>query len=163
MGQHTKLSCFEPFLANVRCEVLMSANDDSEILVQDLMTHDVFTVDRNEALLTADRVMALGRVRHVVVLDEDGRLAGVVSQRDLFHSGLLKALGYGTHARAKTLDTLLVKEVMTTDPITTTPGTPLKQAASLMFNNKVGCLPVLDGDKLVGILTEGDFVRLHTS
>ena len=101
----------------------MPAND-LQMLVQDLMTHDVFTVDRNEALLTADRVMTLGRVRHVVVLDEDGKLAGVVSQRDLFHSGLLKALGYGTHARLKTLDTLLVKEVMVTNPITTTPKTP---------------------------------------
>lgn len=138
----------------------MAAN--SQMLVQDLMTHDVFTVDRNEALLTADRVMTLGRVRHVVVLDEDGKLAGVVSQRDLFHSGLLKALGYGTHARTKTLDTLVVKQVMTTNPITTTPDTPLEQAANLMFNHKVGCLPVLDGDRLVGILTEADFVRLHT-
>lgn len=137
------------------------STDTMEMLVKDLMTTDVFTVDRNEALLTADRVMSLGRIRHVIVVDEDGNLAGVVSQRDLFHSGLLKALGYGTHAMQKTLDGMLVKEVMTTNLITTGPDTPLKQAAGLMVQHKIGCLPVLEGSKLVGIVTESDFVKLH--
>ncbi|HEY6729016.1 MAG TPA: CBS domain-containing protein [Polyangiaceae bacterium] len=138
------------------------AGDSTEMLVRDLMTADVFTVDRNEALLTADRVMTLGRIRHVVVVDEEGELAGLLSQRDLFHSGLMKALGYGKHAMHKTLDTLLVKEVMTTKVVTTKPDTPLSQAAALMFTQKIGCLPVVDGSKLVGILTEADFVKLHS-
>jgi CBS domain-containing protein len=99
----------------------------------------------------------------VVVLDEEGRLIGVLSQRDLFHSGLVKALGFGTHAVQKTLDDLLVKEVMTTQLITTEPDKPLKEAASIMLAHKVGCLPVLEGPKLVGIITESDFVRLHAS
>jgi len=137
-------------------------DDSTKMLVRDLMTADVFTVDRNEALLTADRVMNLGRIRHVLVVDEEGQLAGVLSQRDLFHSGLLKALGYGTHAVQKTLDTLLVKEVMCTNVLTTRPDTPLSQAATLMFKQKIGCLPVVDGTKLVGILTEADFVELHS-
>ena len=137
-------------------------DDSTKMLVRDLMTADVFTVDRNEALLTAERMMNLGRIRHVVVVDEDGKLAGVLSQRDLFHSGLVKALGYGTHAVQKTLDTLLVKEVMSTNVLTTRPDTPLSQAAALMFKQKIGCLPVVDGTKLVGILTEADFVKLHS-
>ncbi len=139
----------------------MSVSDSTEMLVQDLMTTDVFTVERNEALLTANRVMTLGRVRHVLVVDEEGKLAGVISQRDLFHGGLMRALGYGTYALHKTMDGLVVKEVMTTNLITTTPQTPLREAALVMFKNKIGCLPVLDGDKLVGIVTEGDFVKLH--
>jgi len=136
--------------------------NSTNMLVRDLMTADVFTVDRNEALLTADRVMTLGRIRHVVVVDEEGELAGVLSQRDLFHSGLVKALGFGTHAVQKTLDTLLVKEVMSSNVLTTRPDTPLSQAAALMFKQKIGCLPVVDGSKLVGILTEADFVKLHS-
>jgi CBS domain-containing protein len=140
---------------------MMSTTAAPEMLVRDLMTSDVFTVDRNDALLNADRIMNLGRVRHLLVTDEDGKLAGVLSQRDLFHSGLLKALGYGTHARQKTLDELLIKEVMTTELVTVTPTTPIKEAASTMFKQKIGCLPVLEGSTLVGILTEGDFVRLH--
>jgi CBS domain-containing membrane protein len=140
----------------------MPAHESPEMLVKDLMTTDVFTVDRNEALLTADRMMNLGRIRHVVVVGDDGELAGVVSQRDLFHSGLIKALGYGTRAMQKTLDTLMVKEVMSTDVVTTRPDTPLRNAAELMFTRKIGCLPVVDGSKLVGILTEADFVKLHS-
>ena len=140
----------------------MAGDDSTQMLVRDLMTADVFTVDRNEALLTADRVMTLGRIRHVLVVDDEGGLAGVLSQRDLFHSGLIKALGYGTHAMNKKLDTLLVKEVMTTNVLTTRPDTPLSQAAALMFTRKIGCLPVVDGTKLVGILTEADFVKLHS-
>lgn len=139
----------------------MAEDESHQMLVQDLMTTEVFTVDRNEALLTAERMMNLGRIRHVLVLDEDGALAGLVSQRDLFHSGLMKALGYGQHAVLKTLDTLVVKEVMTTELVTTTPNTPLRDAADLMFTRKIGCLPVVEGSKLVGVLTESDFVRLH--
>lgn len=140
----------------------MSGDSIPQMLVQDLMTTDVFTVDRNDALLTANRIMSLGRIRHVLVRDEDGNLVGVLSQRDLFHSGLLKALGYGTHAVQRTLDTLLVKEVMTTELITATPETPLADAARSMVDHKIGCLPVLKGTRLVGILTEGDFVKLHS-
>ena len=140
----------------------MPVHESPEMLVRDLMTTDVFTVERNEALLTANRMMNLGRIRHVVVVGDEGELAGVVSQRDLFHSGLIKALGYGTHAMQKTLDTLVVKEVMTTDVVTTRPDTPLRAAAELMFTRKIGCLPVVDGAKLVGILTESDFVKLHS-
>jgi CBS domain-containing membrane protein len=55
-----------------------------------------------------------------------------------------------------------VKEAMVADPITTTPATALTDAAELMLKNKIGCLPVLDDGKLVGILTEADFVA-HVS
>ncbi len=92
-----------------------------------------------------------------------GMLVGIVSQRDLFLSGLVRALGFGTSATEKVLDSLLVKEAMTTDVLTTTPETPLHEAAALMRDQKVGCLPVVEGDVLVGILTEGDFVAAAAS
>ena len=129
-------------------------------LVRDLMTPDVITLERNEKLLVADDVMRLGRIRHLPIVDSDGTLAGIVSQRDLFHSGLIKALGYGTHAQKNALELLVVKEAMKTDVVTTTPDTPLTVAAKLMFERKIGCLVVLEGGKVAGILTEGDFVKL---
>lgn len=135
--------------------------DGTETLVRDLMTRDVHTVDPNDALLTADRIMSLGRIRHVLVVDSDDLLVGVLSQRDLFHNGLLRALGYGSYAAHKAMDGLVVKEVMTTSPLTIAPDAPLAQAAATMYKSKVGCLPVVEGDKLVGILTESDFVKLH--
>jgi CBS domain-containing protein len=91
---------------------------------------------------------------------DDGELVGIVSQRDLFHSGLLKALGYGARAAHKARESLLVKEAMTSEVITTSPNTALAAAARQMLEHKIGCLVVLDGGKLVGILTEADFVKL---
>src|SRR5262245_44244932 len=131
------------------------------MLVRDCMTKDVVTLDPNDGLVTAEDVMRLGRIRHMPVV-EDGELVGIVSQRDLFHSALVKALGYGTRATQKARESLLVKEAMTTSVTTTTADTPLADAAKLMLDGKIGCLPVLEGKRLVGILTESDFVKLAT-
>ena len=129
-------------------------------LVRDLMTTKVVTLGPNDKLTGADDVMRLGRIRHLPVVDGDGTLAGIVTQRDLFHSGLLRALGYGTHARERALETMVVKGAMRSEVATTTPDTPLADAARLMIERQIGCLVVLDGKKIAGILTEGDFVRL---
>jgi len=132
------------------------------MVVRDLMTHEVTSVRRNDRLSHVDDVMRLGRIRHLPVVEDDDetKLVGLVSLRDLFRGSLARALGYGTRAQQKLLDMLFVKEVMTTELITTTPDTPLVEAARLMSHRKLGCLPVVEGGKLVGILTEGDFVNL---
>ena len=70
--------------------------------VRDLMTKEVATLERNDKLSLADNVMQLGRIRHLVVLDEAGEVTGVVSQRDLFHGALMRAMGYGTTAQKRT-------------------------------------------------------------
>jgi CBS domain-containing protein len=126
--------------------------------VGDLMTSEVTTLHRNEMLSLAEQLMNLGRIRHLPVVDEDGELVGIVSQRDLFLSGLLRALGHGKHAAARVREMLPVKEVMSTDVVTTTRDASLEEAARLMFDKKIGCLPVVENGRLVGILTEGDFV-----
>jgi len=126
--------------------------------VADIMSRNVSTLRRNDPLSAVGDLMNAQRIRHMPILDDDGKLAGIVSQRDLFLSGLVRALGFGTSATEKVLDNVLVKEAMTKDVITTTPDTPLAEAAALMVERKIGCLPVIDGGKLVGILTEGDFV-----
>ncbi len=128
-------------------------------LVRDVMTHEVATLERNDRLSTADNVMRLGRIRHMPVL-EDGSLVGLVTQRDLFRGALLKALGYGSKAEQTMLDTLAVKEVMATDLVTIAADATLQEAARIMVERKIGCLPVVENEKLVGILTEGDFVAL---
>jgi CBS domain-containing protein len=129
--------------------------------VRDVMTPDVTTLKRNDKLTLDDDIMHLGRIRHLPVLDDDGQqVVGVVSQRDLFRGALARALGYGRRAQRKVLDTLSVKEVMTSDVITTTPDTPLVEAARVLAERKMGCLPVVKDGRLVGILTEGDFVAM---
>ena len=126
--------------------------------VADFMTRDVSTLRRNDVLSVADDVMNQKRIRHMPVLDEDGQLAGIVSQRDLFRGALVKALEYGASQQQKVMSVVLVKDIMQTRVETTRPEEHLGAAARAMTSNKIGCLPVLKDGKLVGILTEGDFV-----
>jgi len=108
----------------------------------------------------ADALMKQERVRHLPVLDEDGEVCAVVSQRDLFRGALLRALGFGSRAEELMLKQVAVKEAMSSEIQTTAPDTPLADAARLMIERKIGCLPVIENGKLVGIVTETDFVRL---
>ena len=133
---------------------------NDQLKVADVMVSEVKTVGRNDKLASADDIMKQDRIRHLPVLDQDGNLCGIVSQRDLFRGMLLRTLGYGTHLEQKMLDTHAIKEAMIDRVHTTTPDASLQEAARLMTTHKVGCLPVVDNDKLVGILTEEDFVKL---
>jgi len=135
----------------------------SDLRVGDLMTAEVATLNANDKLSIADDIMRLGRIRHLPVVDEDGGVIGIVSQRDLFRGALARALGYGEHAQSKILGMLLVKEVMTPTVATVSPDVPLAEAARTMLERKIGCLVVKDGDRLAGILTESDFVRALAS
>jgi CBS domain-containing protein len=128
--------------------------------VGDLMSREVRTVQRNDQLSIADDLLRMERIRHLPVLDDDGKtVLGVLSQRDLFRGALARTLGYGEHAQEKLLGQLLVKEVMTNDPVTVGPEVALAEAARLMLERKIGCLPVIENGRLVGILTEADFVE----
>jgi CBS domain-containing membrane protein len=139
----------------------MTMPTNADTLVRDVMTKDVITLGRNDKLSIADDVMKLGRIRHLPIVDDDGVLAGIVSQRDLFYSGLMKALGYGSHAQRNALDLLVLKEAMKTEVTTIAPDAKLSDAAKLMLSRKIGCLIVVESGKIAGILTESDFVRLH--
>lgn len=129
--------------------------------VRDLMSTEVATLKRNDELTVADDVMRLGRIRHMPVCEDDsGELVGIVSQRDLFRGALARAFGYGTAAQRRVLKTIAVKEVMSREVVTTPPDARVADAARTMLERKIGCLPVVDQGRLVGILTEADFVAL---
>jgi CBS domain-containing membrane protein len=135
----------------------------TDLEVGDVMTRDVKTVDRNDRISVASELMKVGRFRHVVVLDEDGLIAGVVSQRDIFYGALAWTLGQGRSAHERALESYPVKDVMQTDVVSVDPNVRLDEAARLLMERKLGCLPVVEGDRLVGILTEGDFLALLAS
>jgi len=132
----------------------------SKLRVRDIMSREVQVVKRNDQLALADTLMKQARIRHLPVLDEDGRVCAVVSQRDLFRGALLRALGYGARAEEAMLRQVPVKEAMSPEIHTTAPETSAADAARTMIERKIGCLPVVDGEKLVGIVTETDFVKL---
>ena len=104
--------------------------------------------------------MGIGKFRHVVVVNDSGKVTGVVSHRDIFYSTIAWSTGLGRFAHEKAMQEFPVKQVMTESPQTVSPETTLSDAAALMMEHKIGCLPVLAGEKLVGILTEGDFLAI---
>lgn len=128
--------------------------------VRDIMTTEVATLGRNDSLQLAKDIMTLGRVRHFPVVDEDGKVVGVVSQRDLYKASLGSVMKYGEKAQRAFLEGIAVKEVMSDPPITIPPHASVQEAARLMMEKKIGCLPVLEGPKLVGIITETDMLKL---
>lgn len=132
---------------------------DTKLRVADLMTREVRTLGPNDQLALAEELMKQGRFRHVVVVD-DGRVVGVLSQRDIFYGALAWSLGQGRRAHEQLLATTVVKDVMTSHVVSVDPNAPLAEAATLLREKKIGCLPVVAGDELVGILTEGDFLAL---
>jgi CBS domain-containing protein len=127
--------------------------------VRDIMTTEVVTVGRNDALTLADDLMTTKGIRHLPVV-EQGRLVGILTQRDLFRAAMSSALGFGEKARKEFLKTVVVKEVMTEEVLTIAPDADAREAARRMLDRKVGCLPVLEGTKLAGIVSESDLLRV---
>lgn len=129
--------------------------------VRDLMTREVATLRADDKLSVAEEIMRTARIRHIpVVREHEPELIGILSQRNLFRGALARAFGYGEDAHGQVLNRLLVKEVMSEKVVTCTPGTPVAEAAQTMLDHKIGALPVVEGGKLVGILTDSDFVTL---
>jgi CBS domain-containing membrane protein len=126
--------------------------------VADLMTRAVSTVGPNEPVAAAKQAMDAGEFRHLVVVGDDGAIEGVLSQRDLFFGPLAWSIGQGLTGYEKLLNASRVKDVMHRDVVTIDAATALPEAAALLRDRKIGCLPVVEGDRLAGLLTEGDFV-----
>lgn len=126
--------------------------------VKDLMSREVVTVGRNDDLRMVDDLMAERHIRHLPVL-EDHDLVGIVSQRDLFKASMSSTMGYGQKGQRAFLHTVWVKEIMTYPVLTVSPDMPVSEAADLMITKGIGCLPVAEGDALVGIVTKTDLLR----
>jgi CBS domain-containing protein len=128
--------------------------------VKDVMVKEVATLDVNDELSLANDIMRLGRIRHLPVVDGT-RLAGIISERDLFRSSLAQALGYGSEATRELMKKLHIKDIMVQKVVTTSPETPLCEATRIMLELKIGCLPVVEGDRLVGLITETDILTQY--
>jgi acetoin utilization protein AcuB len=116
--------------------------------VRDVMSTDLTTVSPQESARRAWEIMRDRRIRHLPVMD-NGRLIGVLSDRDL--RGVLLSPGLAGAA---------VSELMSERPITITPDAAVEDAASVLVAKKIGCLPVVDGERLVGIVTETDLLAV---
>jgi CBS domain-containing membrane protein len=113
----------------------------------------------DDNIATAYGLMLDHRFRHLVVVDGDGDLVGLLTHRDLLRHSLIERAELPLSLQRSVMRRIRVEEVMTSEVETADPGQWLQEAAQVMFENKLGCLPVVEGPRVMGILTEADFVR----
>ena len=126
--------------------------------VREIMSTDIEVVDRNDNLRTVEERMATKQLRHLPVL-EQGEVVGIVTQRDLFKAAMSSAMGYGEKAQQAYLQSVRVKEIMVYPVVTVAPDTSVAAAADMMMNKGIGCLPVVEDQQLIGIVTKTDLLR----
>jgi CBS domain-containing protein len=129
----------------------------SELTVGDLMTPEPITVSPTTNIWDVYELMDRHHIRHLPVA-EDGELVGLVSHRDLIRAVAALDDQPLTNQRAQ-LKYLTAAQLMIAGVETVDPGDPVLQAAEQMIEHKFGCLPVTEGTRIVGILTEADFVK----
>jgi CBS domain-containing protein len=127
--------------------------------IRELMTGGVITVSREVPVLEARDLMARERIRHLLVTDGGGALAGIVTDRDIRLNLPSRATSLSVGEISYLLSKLTVGEIMTRSVITIGPDSAAREGARLMLDHKIGALPVLDDGHLVGIITETDIVR----
>jgi acetoin utilization protein AcuB len=130
------------------------------MLVRERMSTKPFTITGDLSITEALRTMRQSQVRRLPVLDEEGRLIGIVSEKDLLYASPSPATSLSIYELHDMLTRLKVTELMTTEVITVTPDTPMEEAARIMADNKIGGLPVIQDGKLVGIITETDIFKV---
>jgi CBS domain-containing membrane protein len=129
------------------------------LLVRDLMTPDPISLRETDDLATAYDLMVERHVRHMPIVDDAGDLIGLVTHRDLVRSVLHSESDLPLSNERQLLRAMKVDQIMLTEVETTAQDAPLREAAQIMLENKFGCLPVVDNERLIGIITEADFVR----
>lgn len=127
--------------------------EDSYRTIGQFMSTDLFTVGPDDLIDLAASVMDWRHIRHVPVEDEEGRLVGLVT-----HRALLRILNSGTRVNSDENPTT-VRKVMVENPVTVSPSTSSLEALHIMRSNRVGCLPVVEDNQLVGIVTSYDFLE----
>jgi acetoin utilization protein AcuB len=130
------------------------------MLVGRWMTRDPKTISPDVSVAEATERMQRERVRRYPVVDDNHKLIGLVSLDDLLRASPSPATSLNIWEISYLLSQVKVRDVMTKEVITVTEDTPLEQAAKIMLEKKIGGLPVVSADQLVGIITESDIFRI---
>ena len=130
--------------------------------VRDIMMAEVVTLKVEEELSLASDIMTLARIRHLPIVEGD-RLVGIISQRDLFKASLASVVGHDYQESRDHLKTVTLKDVMIKDVITIEPDSEIRTAGRIMLEKKIGCLPVIQDNTLVGMVTETDILQFYVS
>ena len=125
------------------------------MLAKDIMTRNVITITSDTYVLDAERIMEQNKINRLPVVD-NGKLVGIVTKNDVIKASPTSTTPTNQRHLFYLMSKLAVKEIMKTRILTISPDTPIEKAVAIAQKNKVGSLPVVDGDELVGILTTND-------
>ena len=129
-----------------------------EGIAREIMMGSPVTLKPEDSLDLANDVIALGRIRHIPVVD-DGKLVGMITERDLIGAAASKIFGLKQASKSALLKTVMIKDVMKKRVITVAPDTPIKDAVHLMADKKIGCVPVVSDGVVIGLVTTTDVLR----
>jgi acetoin utilization protein AcuB len=129
------------------------------MFVADWMTRNVYTVKPEDSVFDALKILREKKIKHLPVVT-DGSVVGLLSDRDIREFSPSKATALDVYEMHYILAKTTAGSIMRTQVFTTTPGTPVEQAAMEMLDRGIGCLPVVDHGKLVGIISDMDIFRV---
>ncbi len=124
------------------------------------MTRNPYTIHEHDPVTDAQTMMRREKIHRLPVVNHAKRLVGIVSEKDLLYASPSPASTLNVYEMSNLLAKLKVERVMTKDVITVTPDTLVEDAARVLVDNNIGGVPVLEGETLVGIVTESDLFRL---
>ena len=128
--------------------------------IKDIMTSEVFVLHATQTLELVRSLMRIKHVRHVPIVEPDNTFVGLMTHRDLL-AQTISYLAEVDESEQEYLDRHIhIMNIMKTDVLTAHSEMDVCEAISLLLENKYGCLPVVDNGKLVGIVTEADFMKL---
>ncbi|MCC7353174.1 MAG: CBS domain-containing protein [Anaerolineae bacterium] len=130
------------------------------MLVGERMKKDPITITVDSGISEALKMMREYRVRRFPVMDRKGKMVGIVSEKDLLYASPSPATSLDTFELHYLLAKMTVEQFMARPVITVTEDTPIEEAARIMADNKIGGLPVMRGDQLVGIITETTLFKI---
>ena len=129
------------------------------MLVRKKMKKDLITITRDERMTTARKIMKEKNIRHLPVVDGK-KLVGLVTNMDIRKAEASPATSLEIRELHYLLDKLTVGEIMTRNVISISPDISVEEATTLLHDNKIGCLPVVEDGILVGMLTENDVMEI---
>lgn len=129
--------------------------------IGEIMTSNPVSVNPDNSMLEATRMLKENGFKHLPVTNGEGKnLVGVITDRDLKRASASNATTLEIHELLYLLDQVKIGDIMTRSPVTVTPGDSVESAAKLMLKRRIGCLPVLRDNRLTGIVTKGDMLKL---
>lgn len=134
------------------------------MIIKDWMTRDVLTVTPDVTMMRAAKLMKDKGIRRMPVVDEHGKVVGIVSDRDIKEASPSKATTLDVHELYYLLSEIKIKDIMTKKPITIRETETVVKCAAIMHDRKISGLPVLnEKDELVGIMTQNEVYRVLLS